>query len=132
MTPFGQLSRYNNRTDHQTWTFQFRTRPGKLQKIQKIDLDAIGDRNQIIIWDSSVRSFIQQCSAGCNVRLHLPQRVQRVIIFRTGYENPLCFAEECGKKVFPGHMLVTKENPFTYKKQLQRLWLSRRRRKHLF
>ena len=91
-----------------------------------------GYRNQITIWNNTVRTFIDEWVDGCQVYLRVHRRVDRVIIFWYGETTPFCFAENKGKNVYPGEQLKRRQNPFTFQKQITRLRDMRRRRKFLY
>ena len=107
MATKGLYSRdYVNKHYHLEWSFQYTLNPGggDVQHLKKIDLDCLGDRDQIKIWGHCVRAFIQQKTDVVSVHMFLPQKVDRIIIFRFGEKEPVCFAENDadGVQVFPG------------------------------
>ena len=106
MSTKGLLSHeYVNKNYHIEWRFQYTVNSdgADVQHLTKIDLDSYGDRDQIKIWCHSVRAFIQQKTNIVKVNMHLPQQVDRIIIFRFGEREPVCYAENLdGLKVYPG------------------------------
>ena len=77
---------------HYTWSFTHRLmeatgRRGKVQRLDKLDLDFIGDRDQIKIWGRSVRAYIQHDTEVVSVYMNLPDKVDRIILFRYGQRN---------------------------------------------
>ena len=117
---------------HYRWSFTYRLNDTgrNVQHLDKMDLDYIGDRDQIKIWSKCVRAYVQHNTDIVSVFMNLPQQVDRIIIFQYGQRDPVCFAENCGEDVYPGSDLD--KNPFTFQEELRRLHMSRRRRKFLF
>ena len=117
---------------HYTWSLTYRLNEtgDNVQYLGKMDLDYIGDRDQIKVWNKLVKSYIQEKTAVVKVFMKLPEHVDRIIIFRFGVRDPVCFAENQGNDVYPGSEL--RKNPFTFDEELRRLHMSRRRRKLLF
>ena len=131
--PLSRLPEYNDMLN--TWSFthglmKATGRRGKVQHLDKMDLDFIGDRDQIKIWARSVRAYIQHDTEVVSVFMRLPDKVDRIIIFRYGQRDPVCYAENFGKSIHPGTDL--QHNPFTFNEELRRLRMLRRRRKYLF
>ena len=104
------LSReYINKHYHVEWSFEYRFTTGEnVQHLTKIDVDSYGDRDQIKIWRRSVRAFIQEKTDVVSVHMFLPQQVDRVIIFRFGIREPVCYAENVGDglQVYPGRYIT--------------------------
>ena len=116
---------------HYTWSFTFRLKAGNnVQHLDKMDLDYVDGRDQIKIWSKSVRCYVQCATDIVSVFMKLPHQVDRIIIFRYGQREPVCFAENQGDDVYPGSELD--RNPFTFDEELRRLRMSRRRRKFVF
>ena len=117
---------------HYTWSFTFRVNPTgrNVQHLDKMDLDFVGGRDQIKIWGKSVKTYIQEKTDIVSVFMKLPEQVDRIIVFRFGQREPVCYAENEGRDVYPGSEL--ERNPFTFEEEVKRLRMSRRRRKSLF
>ena len=117
---------------HNTWSFTFAVNPTgrNVQHLDKMDLDFVDGRDQIKIWCRSVRAYIQQQTDIVSVFMELPPQVDKIIIFRFGEQEPVCYAVNQGHDVYPGSLLD--RNPFSFYEELKRLRIARHRRKLVF
>ena len=125
-----RMSEYNYY--HYTWSFTYRPHPtgSNIQHLDKMDLDFVSDRDQIKIWNRSVKTYVQQATDIVSVFMKLLAQVDCIIIFRFGKCEPVCYAENQGTDVYPGSFLDI--NPFTFDEELRCLRMLRGRRKYLF
>ena len=97
---------YVNKHYHVEWSFDYTINPAgtDIQNLEKMDLECVDGREQIKIWNRSIRAFIQEKTDVVSVSMYLPQQVDRIIIFHFGQSQPVCYAEniEDGIKVYPG------------------------------
>ena len=125
-----RVPEYNKFHDPWSFTYRLKENGNRVQYLDKMDLDYVGGRDQIKIWLKSVMAYVEERTDMVSVHMNLPSKVDRIIIFQFGKLEPVCYAENQGKDVYPGIQLD--KNPFTFEEELRRIRMSRRRRKLLF
>ena len=84
------------------WVFQY-LKPGgdpaKMEYLDKTDVEALGNKDQIRIRNGTVIIRMGQNYDGVHVDVRLPPDVQRLAVHQYGITDPICIAEDYGKTV---------------------------------
>ena len=81
-----------------TWNFSFNEQCGRIQELDKSDVEGVYGGNQICIKEHTVLMQCSEWAQGIKVSVTLPIRVRKVIVVKFGGEV-MCYAIQYGKKV---------------------------------